>query len=50
MDREPEPTTDWESEPATKTATELNTEAFFVPQPEPHIESDQVCEEVRRVF
>jgi hypothetical protein len=42
MDQKPEPTTDWETEPAMKTAPELKTEAIFVPKPETHRKSDQV--------
>lgn len=40
IDQEPEPTAD--SEPTTKTAPEITTEAIFVPEPEHHRESDQV--------
>lgn len=41
---QPEPTAALETEPAIKTEPKLSPEATFFPEPEPNVESVQVCE------
>ncbi|ROL27920.1 hypothetical protein DPX16_11050 [Anabarilius grahami] len=44
MERMPEPTADGEPKPASMYEPDKRTEPTIAPEPEPHSESDQVCE------
>lgn len=41
---QPESTADSQPEPTTKSESEWSPEAVFIPEPEPNVESVQVCE------